>query len=429
MWLADLFGFQFFGDGKSPLPIDVALQLSALLICLDVISQDIAKVALQLRRRLPNGGSEVVQPSEHHIAKYLNGVPSKWHSWFEMKQMMILHFGIVQNAFLIKGTDSRGRINSLIPWMPGLTSILINEETGDMFYDFDRKTPVQKAMLKSDERFFHESEVIHFRGRLFDGLNGYSTLQAGAGVMQLAKAIQEYQTRLYQNDAVIRGVFQMKNEQALSEEAFRRLKAQLVELWQQAREKGKPIVLEEGMEFKSISMESDAAETAKAKDKSIEDMARLFRIPPHKMMHIVNVKYENMETLEKSYVQDSLIPIAVNVEEKLDNGMLTEDEKEEMFLQFDREAMVLTDVEKQAMIMKVLANNAAITIDEMRAHRGMNPLPNGAGEVRLVPANYFLVDENNEIVLEPQQQEETSPDPEDNDTGQKSTPLSEVSVN
>jgi hypothetical protein len=117
------------------------------------------------------------------------------------------------------------------------------------------------------------------------------------------------------------------------------------------------------------------------------------------MMHIVNVKYENMETLEKSYVRDTLIPIANRIEQRLVRGLLSPDERGSLYLEFDREAMELTDVEKQAEIIKVMLGNGAMTIDEARQRRGMNPLPNGAGAVRLVPSTFTLVDESNEVVL------------------------------
>jgi HK97 family phage portal protein len=397
--LVNMFGYGIWNDEAGPLNIEEAIKLSAVLICLDVISQDIAKVTLRLRRRLPGGGSEVVEPGEHWLAQMLIMDPNPYHTWAEFIEMVILHLGAVQNAFIAKRMTRAGRVEELIPMLPARIRILVDEDYGRYFYDIDRVTPQEKIILRGMERYLLEDEVIHIRGRMFDGLFGYSNLEAGSAIMSLSKAVQDYQTRLYKNDAIMRGVFQLKNEQTLSDEAYQRLKDQLTTLWKNVREGGKPIVLEEGMEFKGISMNSDAAETSKAKQNAVEDVARLFRIPPHKMMHIVNVKYENMETLEKSYVRDTLIPIANRVEQRLERGLLTPEERASLYIEFDREEMELTDVEKQAEIMKVMLANGAMTIDEARQRRGMNPLPNGAGKTRLIPANYALVDESNEVVL------------------------------
>lgn len=401
--LVNLFGAGLWGDEPGPLAIEEALKLSSFLVCVDVLSQDIAKARLELRRELPSGGSVVVQPNEHRVARMLKLRPNKYHSWRELIEMLVLHLCAVQNAFIGKMMTPSGVVEALMPFMPGRVRILVDEESGQFVYDVERYTPAERVMLKDFERYLLPDEVIHLRGRMFDGIWGYSNLEAGSAVTGLAKALQQYQTRLYTSDATMRGVFQMKNERELSEAAFLRLKEQLRELWNNMRDKGVPLVLEEGMEFEGITMDSAAAEAAKAKDAAIEDMARLFRIPPHKMMHLGSVKYENLDTLDRSYAHDTLIPIAQKTEDNLNTALLSESEiLGGYYLQFNRQQMVLYDPEKRATVHKVLALAGALTIDEMRAENGKNPLPNGAGNVRLIPANYHLVDENNEIVLETQ---------------------------
>jgi phage portal protein BeeE len=190
-----------------------------------------------------------------------------------------------------------------------------------------------------------------------------------------------------------------ENGDALSDVAFKRLREDLAALLTNMRRHNVPIVLEEGMTFKEISMTADQAEVAKSKDAAIVDVARTFRIPPHKIMHLVNVKYENMETLEKSYVADSLIPTCVQIEQKLGISLLTLRERTKYFFEFDRRAMLLNDQEKIAEVVKTLANTGAMNHDEQREALGWNPLPNGSGKMRTIPSTYHLVDENNKVVI------------------------------
>lgn len=399
--LVNLFGYGVWSDEASgPIDLERVIKLSSALVALDVLSQDISKVDLQLRRRLPNGGSEVVMPGEHWLARMLADRPNEHHTWGEFIEMVVLHLASVKNAYIGKVMTVFGKVEQLVPILPGRVRIYVDPEEGLYFYDVDRNTPHEQLLMRAfADRFLLGDEVIHIRGRMFDGLFGYSNLEAGSAVFALASAVQDYQTRLYKNDAILRGVFTMPNEEVLGEAAFRRLKEQLGTLWTKMRNTGAPIVLEQGMTFSHVAMNADQAETAKAKANAIEDVARVFRIPPHKMMHIVNVKYENMETLEKSYVQDTLIPIAQAIERKMGVGLMTAEERQTYFLQFDREAMVLTDVKAQAEIMGVLLDRGVISHDEARMKRGYNPKPNGAGKVFLIPANYALVDEANNVVL------------------------------
>lgn len=417
-WLQDIYGYRPWAWGDdAPLSLDEALKLSAVLICLDIPSQDIAKTRLWLRRRLPGGGSEIVEPREHWLARKLALEPNDHHTWYEFIEMLILHLGAVQNGFIAKRHNrQRTSVDELIIIPPGRVRILVDQEADAYVYEVTAHTPHERLQQAGLERFLLQDEMIHVRGRMFDGLFGYSNLEAGSSVMGFSKALQQYQTKLYKNDASVRGVFQMKNEETLSDDAFKRLKSQLSDRWAASRDRGVPIVLEEGMEFKAVAMNADQAEVAKNRDKAVEDIARLFRIPPHKMMHIVNVKYENMETLEKSYVQDTLIPICSRVEQRLSRALLSEEERLDYYLEFDREAMQLTDVEKQAKIIEVMMDRGAMTIDQALQRRGMNPLPNGAGKVRLIPQGFHLVDESNQIVIQAGQPTQGSGD--DGDQGE-----------
>lgn len=392
---------------RKRLTIEEVIQLSAVVVCLDVISQDIAKVTFRLNERLPGGGSRAVDADEHPMAMLLATEPNPYHTWYEFHLMVMLHLGLVQNAFIAKRQAMNGVTEELIPCMPARTTILAVEPEQDPrgrgFYAYEvlRLSPHEKIQLAQLPTVFLQDEFIHMRGRMFDGLAGYSNLIAGARTFGLSDALLTYQTKLFANDAQLRGVFQMGKESgdSLSDTAFQRLREQLAEAYSAFRETSKPLVLEEGMSFQDIAMNAEQAEVKEAKDAAIVDVARTFRIPPHKIMHLINVKYENMETLEKSYVNDSLIPYCQALEQRYNRSLLTKEERAKFFFQFDRREMLLNDPEKLAEVIKVLLPYGAVEHDEARAWFGFNPLPNNSGKTRLLPANSSLIDSKSNKVL------------------------------
>lgn len=392
---------------KRPLTAEEAIRISAVLICLDVLAQDIAKTTFRMYEPLPGGGKREIEPGEHHVADLLRTAPNPYHTWYEFFEMTMLHLGFLQNAFTAKRLSRSGQIEELIPVMPARTSILAvspeNDVSGRGFfaYDVQRFETQEKIMLSGLPDVFLPHEFIHFRGRMIDGLMGYSNLQAAAKTFRLSDELIDYQTRLYANDGQLRGVFQHGAESgdSLSDEAFERLRDQLAEAMHNFRQLNRPIVLEEGMTFQHIAMNADQAEVAKARDAAIVDVARTFRTPPHKVMHLVNVKYENMETLEKSYVQDTLIPYCIRIEERMKIALLSPQDRAKYFFQFDRQEMLLNDIQKITEAVKMQMEHGGLLVDEMRHAFGRNPLPNGAGRARIVPSTYNLVDENNQIVI------------------------------
>ena len=112
-----------------------------------------------------------------------------------------------------------------------------------------------------------------------------------------------------------------------------------------------------------------------------------------------NVKYDNYEPMERAYIAGTLQPRWIELEERLNRGLLSPEERLDYFLDFDRSAVELADVQKQQERIFGLIDRGAITLDEARMKLGWNPLPNKAGEVRVVPGNATMVDENNEVVF------------------------------
>lgn len=387
---------------------DQILRLPGVIICLDVLSQDIAKTPLILYERLPNNGKRQVEATEHHMAMLLATQPNRFHTWQEFIELLMNHLGVVQNAYIAKRLDAAGRPTELIPAMPArVTQFAVMPEDdpingmGFFFYRVDRNTPAERLQFAKLDDIFLQSEFIHLRGRMFDGLMGYSNLDIGARLFGLTDELTSYQTRLFGSDGQMPGVFQKPGEagDALSNEAFDRLREQLKEASRKFREESAPIVLEEGLTFKDVAMNAEQAELSKARDAALVDTARLWRIPPHKIMHLVNVKYENMETLEKSYVNDTLVPYCRRIEQRFNRELLTAEDRARYFFEFDRRAMLLNDMQKLAEVGKVGVQIGGLELDEFRQLFGYNKLPNKAGEVRTIPSTYNTVDRSNEVII------------------------------
>jgi HK97 family phage portal protein len=392
--LTDLMGI---GKLTGKVSFSEAIRISAVLACLDVLSQDVAKCPMRLMERLPNGGKRVVEPDEHWLAELFATEPNSKHTWFEFVQMLVLHLGLMQNAFIAKRMTTSGRVLELIPIVPGRVSIEVNEDETGFVYWVSTTTVADRVMMRGFDYVLLEDEIIHLRTRMFDGLYGYSTLNAGADAMVLADSVSDYQTRLYKNDAQTRGVFQAKG--GLNDEAWKRLKSQLATRWDKFQKSGVPIVLEEGVEFQGVSQTADQAQVAQARTAAIVDVARLFRMPPNKIMQLEAVKYENLEAMEKSYAADTIVPLLLPIEQKLERGLLTRRERSRYSIEFDQTALILTDIEKQAKMVDTLMKHGSMELDEARRIFGMNPLPGDAGKVRIVGSTFSLIDESNEVIL------------------------------
>lgn len=428
--LARLFGwggsdFQYVSPGA-------ALQQGAVMACLDVRAQDVAAAPLTLNRLLTQGnrrrGYRTLTPSEHPIARLFWTRPNEFMTWNEFHQMIVYHLGLVNNAYIIPVRDRTLRVTALIPVLPARVRREVDTETRRVFYRV-RAGNVEEAVMygtndDDDELILFPNEIIHIRTRAMNGLAGVPTLSVGNKVLALTEALARFQDRIFRRDGTMRGVFQQdKDAHALTQEQYDRLKASLKEALGMLRDENWPLILENGLAFNKISMTAAEAESGKAWTQQLTETARLFRIPPHKIMQFESVKYDNLDSIERLYVRDSLIrPVCLPIEERLSLQLLREEEQLDLYIEFDRHELYASDPNTLSKRTVEEWSKGMITRNQALERIGENPAPGKAGDVWMLPANTYLLDENNQVVATNQ----ASPgSPPDDDAGDQPKPKEE----
>lgn len=387
------------GENIDGMSVTDALQQAAFMLCCDVIAQDISKSTLRLREWLGNGTSRIVMPSQHPIAGFLALEPNRRHTWAEYVEMMVLWSCFTSNAYAGVLRNRKGEPLELIPFQTGRVHEKVDGR--DIFYEVTASTQQEQGLLGASLKVFKETDMIHVRSRMIDGMDGYSTLTAGKTTLDVGSSISGYRGKLFSGEGQIRGVFIKEGDAPLPEEAFQRLRQQFRVLMNKFQQLTEPIVLEGGIKFQPISSNPAEIELTEQFEAQVNDVCRLLRVPPHKIFALANVKYENLETLEKAYVGDTLVPIAKRFEQRYSKVLLSGEDRLRFFFEHDRVEMTLRDtkVETERVIRAV--ERGVITINEARAVLGYNPLEGNDGNTRTIPVNMVLVGRGNEVILGP----------------------------
>lgn len=376
-----------------------ALSQAAFMLCCDVIAQDIAKAPLRLRRRTSPTTSEIVMPNEHPIAGMLALEPNARHTWPEFTEMSVFWECLTSNSYAVVKRNRTGDPLEIVPLQTGRVRELV--EGRDIFYDITASTQQEQALLGAPSLRVPERDMVHVRARMLDGMDGYSTLEAGKKTLDAGKAIDRFRENLFAEEGQLRGVFTRPGvtDDTMPDPAFQRLRQQYKILMNRFRQLTEPIVLEGGLEFKEIASNPKDMEFTAQFSAQIIATCRLMRVPPHKVFELGGAKYENLETQEKMYVGDALVPRCERRESRMGKVLLTKKERLEFFLEHDRDAMSLRDSQRENERVKTLVERGVITIDEARARMGYNALPNEQGKARLIPTNMTLVGEDGEVLV------------------------------
>ncbi len=353
-----------------------AMQASAVFGCLRCLSEDMAKLPALVQSALPGGGWQ--HDLRHPIAKLLRR-PNRWQSWFTFIAYIVVCLHLRGNGyvFVVRGQD--GAPTALIPISPDRCTMRLSPK-GWIYYDI-----WHPAFGNGSTLTVHQDDMLHLKNVSLDGFLGLPTITAAAEAMGLSLATQQHGATLFRQGTQASGV--LRHPEALSDVSRKNLR----ESWQ-ARYGGvenanKVLVLEEGMTFEKLSMTSDEAQFLETRKFQVEEICRFFRVPPHKVASLDRATFTNIENQNQQYIDDSLIPMARQMEEEGEHKLLWEAEHGTVRIRVDFDSMLRGDMKTRYDAYHIALGDGWLNRDTVRDREGQPPIPGGAGQEYRVALN------------------------------------------
>ncbi len=350
---------------------DVGIACAAVFACIRVVSEDVAKLPLILYRRSANGGKE--RATDHPLYALLHDQPNGWQTSFELREMLQGHLELRGNAFAFVNRVGR-EVRELIPIHPDRVSV---RQGGDWELEYEVR----------GDRVRTSRDILHLRGWTTDGVNGVSTLKAAREAVGLSVATERHGARLFANGAKPSGI--LKHGGILSDEAADRLKTS-TEAALTGDNAHSILLLEEGMDWAQTTMTSEDSQFLETRKFQIAEIARFWRIPPHKIADLERATFSNIEHQALEYVTDSLMPRLARWEQRLNRDLLSERERGAYFFEFLTDALLRGDTKTRYEAHQIALLNGIRSRNEVRVQENMNPV-DGGDEFR-VPLNTGLAD-------------------------------------
>jgi HK97 family phage portal protein len=222
-----------------------------------------------------------------------------------------------------------------------------------------------------------QSDVLHMRS--FNPLNdwwGMSPLEAAMYSVDQNNAGSRWNLSLLQNSATPSGVLQMKATDSnpggiLQEEQFARLKGEIETEYMGAKNAGRPMLLEGGLEWKQISMSLKDMEFIKNKEVTAIDICEAFGVPPE-MVGLGQKTYSNYAEARMSFYEDTVLPIMDQIQTELNNWLVPMFGKG-LELKYDKDDIEALAPKRQAKFTAV-QSASFLTVNEKRTATGYEPL-------------------------------------------------------
>lgn len=357
-----------------------AMQMTAVYACVRILSEAVAGLPLHLYRYKDDGGKE--KAIDHSLYHLLHDEPNKEMSSFIFRETLMTHLLLWGNAYAQIIRNGKGEVIALYPLMPNKMKVDRGED-GEIYYLYSRST--DEANTKEDSSVvLTPREVLHIPGLGFDGLVGYSPIAMAKNAIGLAIATEEYGAKFFANGAAPSGVL----EHPGTIKDPKRLRENWNSTFGGSANSGKVAVLEEGMKYTPISISPEQAQFLETRKFQINEIARIFRIPPHMVGDLEKSSFSNIEQQSLEFVKYTLDPWIIRWEQSLSRSLLTPDEKKTYFFKFNLEGLLRGDYASRMNGYATARQNGWMSANDIRELENLDKIPAElGGDLYLINGN------------------------------------------
>lgn len=355
----------------------VAMTITTVFACCRRRAQDMAKLPPSLMKVKRGGGFS--QDFAHPLARIFVQ-PNPWQTWIEFAEQMEWSLLLRGNAIAVV---LRGPLGTPVGFVPvNFDRVSLYESPdGMVFYQVTRNSPFQVAQLRDYPLLISSDDILHLRYASSNTLVGLSPIGVEAEAIALAKAQEKVAAGLMRRGATPSGV--LMSDRKLPEDAARELKTTWNETNAGLNNAGGTAVLEYGIKFQPLTMNSVDMEFIASRNFQVEEICRIFDVSPAKIHVGEEQQGRNFEQIQLAHATDAVHPDLVRWEQKLESFFGLDPQEYDVW--FDETELLRADMVARANSARVLQVSGITKPNESRAQFRLNPDPDG--DTLLVPAN------------------------------------------
>lgn len=355
-----------------------ALKVAAVIRCVDVVAKTMASLPLNLYKTI-DGGREKV--TKHPIYPLLHRLPNPETTAYEFWHMYIFNLMLTKGAFAKISRDRNGYIKALWNIPTACAEIKRNTVNNERYINVWLDNGLTETL--------REGEFMFTPGlRFSDVTNPEDPVKIASDVLGLTMALNGFAKDFFENGANIGGIVELPEGSSLSDPAFDRFQKSWDEAYVGVTKFHKTAVLEGGAKYNKVDVKLDEAQALESRKFAIIEICRMFGVPPHKVFDLERATFSNIEQQNIEYVQESISPMSVRLEQTIHKDLLTKVERSLYFAKFNINALLRGDMATRKDFYTAMRQNGIYNANEIRALEDDNAIPaDQGGDAYLVNGN------------------------------------------
>ena len=368
-------GYSFlFGRTTSGKPVNerTAMQTTAVYACVRILAEAVASLPLHVYEYQDDGGKKLVH--DHPLYYLLHDEPNPEMTSFVFRETLMSHLLIWGNAYAQIIRDGAGRVLGLYPLLPDKMEVQ-RDDRGNIYYVYSRNSDENPMFKEYGNIKLKAEDVLHIPGLGFDGLIGYSPIAMAKNAVGMTLACEEYGASFFANGANPGGV--LEHPGVLKDPS--KVRESWNSVYRGVNNAHKIAVLEEGMKYQQIGIPPEEAQFLETRKFQINEIARLYRIPPHMVGDLDKSSFSNIEQQSLEFVKYTLDPWVIRWEQSLQRSLLLPGEKGKYFIKLNVDGLLRGDYQSRMNGYAVGRQNGWFSANDIREMENMNPIPDEQG--------------------------------------------------
>lgn len=305
---------------------------------------------------------------EHPLFYVLHESPNADQTAVDFFEFMFASIELMGNAYAEVARREDGSVISLTPIRPDW--VKVERRAGGA---------LEYSWYDGTERHVRASrDVLHIRGPMGNPLGGVSVLTACRAVFAGAMSAEQAARNTFANGIQSTGVLSIK--EPLTPELRAEAQEALEEKYAGTVNRGKPLVLDNGVTWTAISITPEDAQMLESRKFSGEEICRLFGVPPAMVGY--GDKASNWGTGKEvdvlGFLKFTMRRRIKRIEQALKKQLLTPaDRAAGVTIEFNMEGLLRGDSAGRSAFYQQMTQMGAMTINEVRQLENLPPVPGG----------------------------------------------------
>jgi HK97 family phage portal protein len=341
---------------------DTSMRQATVYACVRVLSETMAQFPRHVYRRLPGGMKTLA--TEHPLNYVFGTRPNRWQTPFEFVEMMQGHVCLRGNAYALIVPGELGSVTELWPLHPDRVEVE-RLEGGRLRY--------QVSYPSGRKEPYMQEEIFHLRGFSSDGLTGLSPIAYARDTIGLNLSAERYGAKFFRN--AVRPSGFLKGPAAMRTKDAADAQRTLIEAYAGEDNHFKPMVLGGSLEWQNMGMNNDDAQFVETLTRGDKQIAKIFRMPPHKVGIMDDATFSNIEHQAREFVGDTMLPWVRRWEEAISRDLIVDNDV--FYLRFEFEGLLRADTAARTAFYTAAINNGWMSPNEVRELEDMPPYKGG----------------------------------------------------